>query len=704
MPTADNRILRKLLERLFASLLNGPSLNCRPYASRQRIDLLQLAKLNDLSPERVLAGLLGPDRQAKVSARVKPPKLHPQRDRAKVEQATEPAPAEADDELTPEERAAKKAFADQQAVLTKLRTITDDARTYENDTGVHTLQIGFPLLCLVPGGGQFGLTRRILAPLAFVSISMSVKAGPTPSVVFESSGDGADRVVPNVALLAWLERQTGQPFGDTDPDEAGDKPWAEIAAIAKRVSELLQAPLPAMFAGDSVPDDVSLQPAPRTDADDEPIATVIPSAVVGLFPMSNQGLLRDMQAMVDGEPVTGPIESFISAGVSLEPPPIQDSADTTIEKHTRDFSQERLVATADPCQARAVRLARTSRGLVVHGPPGTGKSQTIANIIGDHLARGERVLFVCDKRTALDVVMNRLDGMGLSSLCGIVHDPQRDQRELYKSIREQLDNLPELKTDASADGKLSKVDAELQRLHTELTDYHAALMKRPDKDALSFHELMGRWLELPSHAVTFDAKTLELADRRVIDENAQALSDLSDRAAKVGYVSNPWTAAAGINLEEYLTTPVDTLREQVATLVAACEAADAAIDPATPAVAADADLAAVAAARTKAADDLERTFANVPKPLRVKWAAADPSKMSAASKSLIDADVHANKIEAASLDRELLASVRTALPAVGQLSQWIAALDAYIESTKSLLGFLAIGKKSAAAKVLAAFG
>jgi hypothetical protein len=38
----------------------------------------------------------------------------------------------------------------------------------------------------------------------------------------------------------------------------------------------------------------------------------------------------------------------------------------------------------------------------VHGPPGTGKSQTITNMIGDHLARGERVLLVCDKRTALD--------------------------------------------------------------------------------------------------------------------------------------------------------------------------------------------------------------------------------------------------------------------------------------------------------------
>src|SRR5205085_5615355 len=91
----------------------------------------------------------------------------------------------------------------------------------------------------------------------------------------------------------------------------------------------------------------------------------------------------------------------------------------------RAFAEERLIADADPCQARAVRLARQARGLVIHGPPGTGKSQTITNVISDHLARGQRVLFVCDKRTALDVVSDRLNVLGLGNLCAIIHDPQR---------------------------------------------------------------------------------------------------------------------------------------------------------------------------------------------------------------------------------------------------------------------------------------
>ena len=345
---------------------------------------------------------------------------------------------------------------------------------------------------------------------------------------------------------------------------------------------MVRVELPPVFAGDEIPDDFKLVAAPRADGENDARPMVIPAAVVGLYPMANQGLLRDMQALVNGEPATGPIESFLKVGVSLEPSPVAAEADVVVEKRMRNFAEERLVSVADPCQARAVRLARTSRGLVVHGPPGTGKSQTIANVVGDHLARGERILFVCDKRTALDVVLNRLDGMGLGGLCGIVHDPQRDQRELYKSIREQVDGLADLRSDASADGKLAQIDADLQKLHTQLTEYHAALMKRPDKDSLSFHELMGRWLETPSADVEFDAKLLPQATRRIVDEHGQLLSDLFDRAAKAGYPSNPWMAAAGLLLEDYLTTPAQELREEAAAVLVECAAVNALIDPAIP--------------------------------------------------------------------------------------------------------------------------
>ena len=64
---------------------------------------------------------------------------------------------------------------------------------------------------------------------------------------------------------------------------------------------------------------------------------------------------------------------------------------------------------------------------VIQGPPGTGKSQTITNLVADFVAHGKRVLFVCQKRAALDVVHARLRAQGLGEICTLVHDSQAGQ-------------------------------------------------------------------------------------------------------------------------------------------------------------------------------------------------------------------------------------------------------------------------------------
>src|SRR5437763_15591987 len=66
----NNPILSKMLDRLFAAMLNGPSMNCRPHASRQRLDLVQLAKLRDIPPGDVLLAMMGKEGSIKLAARV----------------------------------------------------------------------------------------------------------------------------------------------------------------------------------------------------------------------------------------------------------------------------------------------------------------------------------------------------------------------------------------------------------------------------------------------------------------------------------------------------------------------------------------------------------------------------------------------------------------------------------------------------------
>ena len=70
----------------------------------------------------------------------------------------------------------------------------------------------------------------------------AVKAGPTPSIALECRNEGADLIVPNVALLAWLQSQAGQEVGELEGDETGEKPWDEISQIVARVAKMLTIP------------------------------------------------------------------------------------------------------------------------------------------------------------------------------------------------------------------------------------------------------------------------------------------------------------------------------------------------------------------------------------------------------------------------------------------------------------------------------
>ncbi len=105
------------------------------------------------------------------------------------------------------------------------------------------------------------------------------------------------------------------------------------------------------------------------------------------------------------------------------------------------------VITADPTQTRAILQSRAGYSYIIQGPPGTGKSQTITNLIADFVARGSSILFVCEKRAALDVVYHRLKQVGLEELCCYIHDSQGDKREFIKNLKATYEDFAQNKMD-----------------------------------------------------------------------------------------------------------------------------------------------------------------------------------------------------------------------------------------------------------------
>lgn len=182
----QNAILSKMLERLYASILSGPALNCRPHSSRQRVDLSQLTALDGTSAKTILAGILGEEAQAKLIARVAEPPaewIHQDKlthsDKSRAEKSTEA------DKLTPEQQAVVKAWQDQQGLLKKLNVIAGDVATYEQDTGAHVLYLGFPILSFPPQSTGERTLRRIFAPILFIPLNLEIKSGRAPSDPYE---------------------------------------------------------------------------------------------------------------------------------------------------------------------------------------------------------------------------------------------------------------------------------------------------------------------------------------------------------------------------------------------------------------------------------------------------------------------------------------------------------------------------------------
>ena len=108
------------------------------------------------------------------------------------------------------------------------------------------------------------------------------------------------------------------------------------------------------------------------------------------------------------------------------------------EEDDGDPCEVLLPLPSDSSQYSAVALSGAGASFVLHGPPGTGKSQTITNIIANALSQGKRVLFVAEKKAALDVVKKRLDSIGIGEFCLELHSNKTDKTDVLRRIEQTL--------------------------------------------------------------------------------------------------------------------------------------------------------------------------------------------------------------------------------------------------------------------------
>jgi len=192
---------------------------------------------------------------------------------------------------------------------------------------------------------------------------------------------------------------------------------------------------------------------------------------------------------------------------------------------------------ADSSQLRAVADAVGGRTFVLEGPPGTGKSQTITNLLAHAMASGRRVLFVAEKRAALDVVKKRLESVGLGDLSLDIHDKSAKPAEVRAQIKRALElhvtHDAELlrnkrQTAKSSTRKLAKYAGEVHGVNAAGLSLYSARTAELSAD----HEVPP--LEVPKSLVA-------TATEEVRDAVAQAIRDLSEKTDLARpRVGHPW--------------------------------------------------------------------------------------------------------------------------------------------------------------------
>lgn len=412
----------------------------------------------------------------------------------------------------------------------RIRRLIQNTVTYRRDTGIDALYLGFPFVVI----GSSGTTRPRIAPLLLWPARLESSAGTRASarLSFDPSR-GEIRINP---ALDSLLGDRAEKWREALDDLRG-RDQTDIRAILDALRPLAETPPPTLSA---------LPPVTHRVAPGS--LEIHASAVLFHCDFSGQTLAEDLAQLAHRSIEGTALAALIRSGETQEPEP----AASAPPEHDRYFT-----AASDPSQEAAVFRARQVPGLVVQGPPGTGKSQTIVNIVGDAVGRGERILIVCQKPAALEVVRKRLEAEGLGRRLFFLQDTTSDRKPTLAALRDQLERPTR---SAEYDRRLAlereAIAAHITLLENTLDQAHQAL-HQPEAGRPSYRVILDRLLEMASA----DTPPLPVPRLRVllgkIDEHCLELlitriSPLAPLWCRARFEGSPLAALAEFESDEFV--------------------------------------------------------------------------------------------------------------------------------------------------------
>lgn len=303
-----------------------------------------------------------------------------------------------------------------------LRTMVSSAKSLKEETGSNGLFLALGVLAWTPSGKE----TEITSPLILVPVNLISK---NRGKEFNLELDESSAVTPNFSLVEKLKTDEGIELPGL-VDLAADDFGIDVNGTFEYVRSELKKKNMKGFRVDE-------------------------TAVLGFFNFTSYRQWRDL---LDNWQVFE--ENSLVKHLIRSPNEEFKQADSGADKIDLDSLQAELPVENDSSQAKAIAKAISGETFVMQGPPGTGKSQTITNLLAKALHDGKRVLFVAQKKDALDVVKERLDRIHLGPFVLDLHDKGMTP----KAVKEQIKNVLDIQIKADKPG-----------LKTSMSEYQSSV-------------------------------------------------------------------------------------------------------------------------------------------------------------------------------------------------------------------------------------
>jgi superfamily I DNA and/or RNA helicase/very-short-patch-repair endonuclease len=369
----------------------------------------------------------------------------------------------------------------------RLKSIYDQSRLYESEAGINVLYAAFGFLDWYETDTS---TDKITTPLILVPISIKreMKKGEYQYQIALRDDD--------ISHNLCLEEKLKQNFGLQLPSFKG-----ELTSYLSEVAELVK---------------------------NKANWRIKNYVTIGFFAFSKVSMYRDLSPDKWSGTKFDETSLIFSLINGKDQSDILFAEDYDIDKKKLIDEIPLTITDADSSQISAIYDVLQGKDLVIEGPPGTGKSQTITNIIASALEKEKRVLFISEKKAALDVVKNRLDKAGLGVFCLELHSSKTKRSEVASSIEESLS----LRTKKKSTCNLQQEVEYVELIKKKIQNYINSIHSKYEPLERSFQNIIWIYLKLASSELPFSKSIENTRIENYASIDSQSLTNIKSEIRK----------------------------------------------------------------------------------------------------------------------------------------------------------------------------